>query len=123
MKKTIYLIEDDAKNLKLFRAILERLPDVDLHAFMDGNEGFAALREIIPDLVLLDIQLPGMSGIEICQELRKIKEYKDVLIIAITALAMKGDKERIMAAGFNEYISKPIQVQEFRSQINEFLSS
>ena len=69
----------------------------------------------------MDIQLPELDGVEICKQLRKIEKFKDVPMIAVTSFAMKGDKERILNAGFNEYISKPIRVQEFRELVKSYL--
>lgn len=71
--------------------------------------------------MILDIQLPKMNGIEICIELKKIEKFKKIPFLAVTSFAMKGDKERILAAGFDQYISKPIKVQEFRELVTKLL--
>ena len=74
-----------------------------------------------PDLIILDIQLPEMSGIDICKKLKELKKFKDIPMIAVTSFAMKGDKDRILSAGFSEYISKPINVNEFRELVKDYL--
>ena len=117
MKKNIFIVEDDLKNLKLFKAILGKMPEFDVRFEIQGKQAFEYIKDEYPDLIILDIQLPEMSGIEICQELRKIEKFKKTPIIAVTALAMKGDKDRIMAAGFTDYISKPIKIKVFRETI------
>ena len=101
--KNVYVIEDNEKNMKLFRAILKLIPDLKLYEESKGDLGLALIKSGEPDLIILDIQLPEMNGIEICNELRKMDKFKDTPIIAVTSFAMKGDKERILKAGFNQY--------------------
>ncbi len=122
MTKNIYVIEDNEKNMKLFRAILNLIPEVVIFEEMRGDLGLELIKSGNPDLIVLDIQLPEISGIEICIELRKIEKFKNIPIIAVTSFAMKGDKDRILSAGFNEYVSKPIRVNEFRELVKKFLS-
>ena len=121
MTKNVYVIEDNEKNMKLFRAILKLIPDVVIFEETRGDLGLEFIKSGNPDLVILDIQLPEMSGIDICTELRRIDNFKEIPIIAVTSFAMKGDKERILSAGFNEYISKPIKVNEFREMVKSYL--
>ena len=121
MTKNVYIIEDNEKNMKLFRAILQLIPDVNIFEETRGDLGLELIKKGNPDLIILDIQLPEISGIEICKELREIKKFENIPIIAITSFAMKGDKDRILSAGFNEYISKPINVNEFRELIKNKL--
>ena len=123
MKKLVYVIEDNEKNMKLFRAILNLIPAIEIHEEMSGDSGLELIKSGNPDLIILDIQLPEISGIEICIELRKIEKFKSIPIIAVTSFAMKGDKDRILSAGFSEYISKPIRVKEFRELVNKYLNS
>ena len=120
--KKVYVVEDNEKNMKLFRAILKIIPDIEIFEETRGDLGLELIKSGNPDLVILDIQLPEMNGIEICSELRKIEKFKDTPIIAVTSFAMKGDKERIMEAGFNQYVSKPIKVQEFREVVKKYLN-
>ena len=119
--KKVYVIEDNEKNMKLFRAILKLIPNIEIFEETQGDLGFELIKSGNPDLIILDIQLPKMNGIDICRELRKLKKYEKTPIIAVTSFAMKGDKERIMSAGFNNYIAKPIKVQEFRELISNYL--
>ena len=121
MTKNVYVVEDNEKNMKLFRAILKLIPDIEIFEETRGNSGLELIKANNPDLIILDIQLPELSGIEICVELRKIEKFKETPIIAVTSFAMKGDKDRILSAGFNEYISKPIRVNEFRTLIKSYL--
>jgi two-component system cell cycle response regulator DivK len=121
LAKKIYIVEDNEKNMSLFYAILKTMPDVEIASEMNGDAGFELVRDGDPDLVILDIQLPGMNGMEICKELRKLDKFQSTPIIAVTAFTMKGDQERIMAAGFTKYVSKPIRVGEFKEIINSLL--
>lgn len=114
MVKKVYVVEDNEKNMKLFRAILKTIPEIEIVEETNGSQAFESIKTNKPDLIILDIQLPEMSGIEICTELRKIEKFKNTRIVAVTSFAMKGDKERILQAGFNKYISKPININEFR---------
>ena len=119
--KKVAIIEDDPKNMKLFEAILSMLGDITILKEEHGERGLELIIEKRPDLVILDIRLPGRSGIEICRELRSRDTFKEVPIIAVTAYAMSGDKERIMDAGFDEYITKPIILREFRKTMKRFI--
>ena len=107
--------------MSLFNAILKTVPDVEISTSMRGDEGLELIKSGKPDLIILDVQLPGINGIEICKELRKIDKFKEIPIIAVTAFTMKGDQERIMAAGFTQYISKPIRVKSFKEIVNQYL--
>lgn len=122
MSKKIFVVEDDQKNLDLFLAILNTMPNLEIMTEMDGQRAFEQIKKEPLDIIILDIQLPRMSGIDIYRELKKIEKFKTIPIIAVTALAMKGDKERILEAGFDAYISKPIIIKEFRNILNNFLS-
>ena len=119
--KNVYIVEDNEKNMKLFRAILKLIPDIEIFEETRGDLGFELIKSGKADLIILDIQLPEMNGIEICTELRKMEKYKETPIIAVTSFAMKGDKEHIMSAGFNTYLSKPIKIQEFRKLVQDYL--
>ncbi len=119
--KNVYIVEDDSKNMKLYKAILGQFPDLKIFEEVEGDLGLELIKSGDPDLIILDIRLPKMTGIEICQELRKIERFKDVPIIAVTAYAMKGDEERILEAGFDAYITKPIRVLEFKNKIKHYL--
>jgi len=122
MTRKIVIVEDNERNMKLFKAILKVIPNVQIFSAVDGNAGADLIRSVKPDLIILDIHLPTRSGIDICIEFRNLENYKDTPIIAVTSFAMKGDQERIMSAGFNNYISKPIKIVQFREMVINFLS-
>ncbi len=121
MSKQIYVVEDNRKNMELFIAVLETLPDLKLFTATKGKEGLELIKSGNPDIIILDIQLPDINGTEICKELREIERFRTTPIIAVSSLAMKGDKEMIMEAGFDHYISKPIMIKDFREFIQNLL--
>ncbi len=120
-EKQIFIVEDNEKNLELFKAVLGTIPDLNILTSITGEEGLQYLKTNNLDIIILDIQLPNMSGIDICKELRKLDKYKKTPILAVTSFAMKGDKERILDAGFNDYISKPLQIKGFRELVLKYL--
>ncbi len=119
--KKIIVVEDDLKNTKLFVAILKIIPNLQIIVEERGDRAVELIIKERPDLIILDIQLPGRSGIDICKELRTLEPFKPVPIVAVTAFAMKGDRERILDAGFTSYMSKPINVNEFREYVKRML--
>ena len=119
--KQIIIIEDNKKNLELFKAVLGMIPDLEISAEENGKDGLELIKANEPDIILLDIQLPDMNGTEICKELRKMEKFYNTPIIAVTSFAMKGDKERIIDSGFSDYISKPLNVIDFRKKIQSLL--
>jgi CheY-like chemotaxis protein len=104
--KTILIIEDNIDNTEILEAFLE--DDFILLKAFDGKTGFEMIKNKKPDMVLLDISLPQMDGIEIISQMRIDGKCKDIPVIALTAHAMIGDKERFIKAGFDDYMSKPI---------------
>ncbi len=121
MKKKIYIVEDNEKNLELFIAVLGTMQNIEIFTSNTGREGLKLIQSKNPDVIILDIQLPDINGTDICRELRKIKRFKKTPIIAVSSFAMKGDKERILEAGFDFYLSKPLSISNFREKIREFL--
>ena len=103
---TIAVVEDNADNRLLLQAILG--DDYDLVEYENGADALAAFSTSRPDLVLLDISLPGMDGNEILKRIRQDSSLKALPVVALTAHAMSGDRERFLAAGFNDYVTKPI---------------
>ena len=103
---TIAIVEDNADNRLLLQAILDGL--YDLVEYENGTDALAGLAASLPDLVLLDISLPGMDGNEILARIRADNVLRKLPVIALTAHAMSGDREKYLAAGFNDYITKPI---------------
>jgi two-component system cell cycle response regulator DivK len=103
---TVAVVEDNADNRLLLQAILDGLYDV--VEYENGVDALAGLAARLPDLVLLDISLPGMDGNEILARIRADDQLRRLPVIALTAHAMAGDREKYLAAGFNDYITKPI---------------
>lgn len=115
------IVEDNDLNAKLFRDLLDAQGYRTLHA-RDGLSVLDLARKHRPDLILMDIQLPEISGLEVTQWLKNDAELKSIPVIAVTAFAMKGDEERIRAGGCEGYLSKPIAVNEFLEVVKRFLS-
>ena len=120
MPKTVMIVEDNELNMKLFRDLIEA------HGYrtVQTRSGLAAVdlaREHHPDLILMDIQLPEISGLDVTKTLKADPELYRIPVIAVTAFAMKGDEERIREGGCAAYISKPISVTKFIETIKSFL--
>jgi two-component system, cell cycle response regulator DivK len=111
MLRKILVVEDNDKNRKLVRIILEA-NNYEVIETTTGEEALRYLQDTKPDLILLDIQLPHMDGLALTREIRNQEENKNIPIIAVTAYAMRGDKERIIEAGCDDYISKPIDTRQ-----------
>jgi len=118
----ILVVEDNKKNRILFRDILQARRYRTLEA-ETGEEALVLLQNERPDLILMDIQLPGKDGITITKEIRGNVDTKDIPVFALTSYAMKGDKERMMEAGFDSYLSKPINVGEFLRTVDDFFQN
>jgi two-component system cell cycle response regulator DivK len=117
---TVLVVEDNPANMTLATFLLKSAGYSVLSA-TDAEAGLALARAEQPDLVLMDIQLPGMDGLEACGILKKDETTRDIPVIALTALAMKGDEERIRAAGCDGYIAKPLAYREFLATIAALL--
>lgn len=120
MTKTVLIVEDNELNMKLFHDLL------DAHGYqtIQTRDGMAALelaRQHRPDLILMDIQLPEVSGLEVTKWLKEDEQLRDIPVVAVTAFAMKGDEERIREGGCEAYISKPISVVTFLDTIRQFI--
>ncbi len=120
MPKTILIVEDNATNLRLFIQIIHHLGYAILAA-KDGEEGVRMAKEFLPDLVLMDIQMPLVSGSEALRKLKADAATKAIPVIALTSYAMRGDRERFLGEGFAGYISKPINFPEFAETIKTAL--
>jgi two-component system cell cycle response regulator DivK len=116
----ILIVEDNEKNLKLVRDVLQHQGYQTIEAGT-GEEGVRLAKERHPDLVLMDIQLPGIDGITALGQLRADASTRAIPVIAVTASAMTHDRKKIMAAGFDGYQSKPIKVREFMDAVRETL--
>ena len=115
-RQVILIIEDNAQNLKLARDILNYVGYRTLEA-ENGEDGLALARAELPHLVLMDVQLPGMDGVEALGRLRTDPVTADIPVVALTAFAMKDDRDRLLAVGFDAYLEKPLNVREFPSQV------
>jgi two-component system cell cycle response regulator DivK len=122
MAKTVLIVEDNELNMKLFHDLLEA------HGYQtlgtrNGIEALDLARKHRPDLILMDIQLPEVSGLEVTKWLKDDPELKVIPVVAVTAFAMKGDEERIREGGCEAYLSKPISVGKFLETVRHFLDA
>ncbi|KEG19636.1 response regulator [Bartonella bacilliformis] len=120
MLKKVMIVEDNELNMKLFRDLVEASG----YETVETRNGLVALdlaRLSKPSLILMDIQLPEVSGIDVIKQLKEDEELKFIPVVAVTAFAMKGDEERIRASGCEEYMSKPISVPYFIAMLKSFL--
>jgi two-component system, cell cycle response regulator DivK len=112
----VLIVEDNPRNLKLARDVLSHAGYDTLEA-ASAEEGLALAHERHPGVVLLDIQLPGMDGVQALRSLRADPATADIPVIALTAFAMKADRERFLEAGFDHYVEKPLDIHELRRQV------
>lgn len=117
----ILIVEDNELNMKLFTDILTN-QGYDICQAFDGKEAIGVARAENPDLILMDIQLPIVSGIDILKWIREDPQHNKTPILAVTAFAMKGDKEKFMTVGFQSYITKPIVIVDFLKLIKHTLN-
>jgi two-component system, cell cycle response regulator DivK len=120
MAKTVLIVEDNELNMKLFHDLLEAHG----YATIETRNGIEALdlaRKHRPDLILMDIQLPEVSGLEVTKWIKEDDELRSIPVVAVTAFAMKGDEERIREGGCEAYLSKPISVSKFLETVRHFV--
>lgn len=117
----ILIVDDNATNLKLV-AYLMKANGYDVSTALDAESAIDALRVRRPDVILMDIQLPGIDGLELTRRLKADPETRDIVIIAVTAYAMKGDQDKALAAGCDEYITKPIDTRALPETIARHLA-
>ena len=120
MTKTILIVEDNELNMKLFHDLL------DAHGYnvlqtRNGMDALSIAREHHPDLIIMDIQLPEVSGLEVTKWIKDDDDLHDIPVVAVTAFAMKGDEERIRNGGCEAYIAKPISIPDFIATIRQFI--
>jgi two-component system cell cycle response regulator DivK len=120
MKRKILYIEDNEQNLYLVTFILEKHGH-EVIAARDGKEGIESAKQQKPELILLDIQLPGMDGYMVARTLRTISALKETPIVALTSYAMMGDREKAIESGCTGYIEKPINPDTFMTQVEQYL--
>lgn len=119
MTKTVLIVEDNDMNMKLFNDLLQA------HGYNtiktnSGHEAKNLVEQHMPDLIIMDIQLPEISGLDVTKSIKEDEKLKSIPIIAVTAFAMKGDQEKIIAGGCDGYISKPISVPLFLETVQKF---
>ena len=117
---TILVVEDNPKNLKLIRAVLE-FSGFEVIEALSGEEGVRLAAEASPDLILMDLQLPGIDGAEALRQIRVGDTNSGVPVVAVTAFAMNDDRERAFESGFDGYVEKPISVRGLPQQVRDFL--
>jgi two-component system, cell cycle response regulator DivK len=118
----ILIVDDNQLNLKLTRILLEKNGYL-VRTAGDGNEALALLEEFKPRLILMDLQLPGMDGLEVTRRIKSNPSMSAIIVVALTAYAMKGDEEKARTAGCDGYITKPIDTRTLPSQIREYLEA
>lgn len=116
----ILIVEDNPRNLKLARDVLRFAGYSTLEA-QDAEDGIRLAHAHRPDLILMDVQLPGMDGDEALRRLRESDSTRDIPVVAVTAFAMKHDRDRLLAEGFQGYLVKPISVPDFAEQVGRFI--
>jgi two-component system, cell cycle response regulator DivK len=120
MPRKLLIVEDNQDNRELAIKVLKN-KGYEIFEAVDGEEAIEKAISEKPDLILLDISLPKLDGYEVAKRLKSMEEFQEIPIVAFTAHAMKGDREKVIAGGFEGYISKPINVREFPDQIRLYL--
>jgi len=120
MTMKILVVEDNEKNLTLIRDILEYY-GYDVLVAKEGAEALALAREYLPDLMLIDIQMPVMDGLTAAKHLKSDPLTRPIRLIALTSFAMKGDRERMLEAGFDDYIAKPIDTRKLPEIVKRYM--
>ena len=121
MTKSVLVVEDNDLNMKLFHDLLEA-QGYDVLQTRDGMEAIKIAREHMPDLILMDIQLPEVSGLEVTKWLKEDESLRTIPVVAVTAFAMKGDEEKIREGGCEAYIAKPISVTNFLETVAKYMN-
>ena len=122
MRRTILIVDDNETNLRLIGAVL-RTRGYTLREAMTGEMALAIVAETPLDMVLLDVQMPGLSGLDVVRQIRAIPAHRALPVIAITAMAMKGDREAVLAAGFTDYLAKPYRTADVLALVAHHLPS
>lgn len=120
MAKTVLIVEDSELNMRLFNDLLEAFGYRTVKT-RDGRRAIPMAREHRPDLIIMDIQLPEISGLDLTEQLKRDPELKSIPVVAVTAFAMRGDEQKILAAGCDGYLSKPISVATFLETVRRFI--
>ncbi len=120
MTKKVMIVEDNELNMKLFNDLLETR-GYETIRITDGLEAMKMARQVMPDVIIMDIQLPEISGLEVTKWLKEDPELRSIPVIAVTAFAMKGDEQRMREGGCDDYIAKPISVTRFLETVEKYL--
>ena len=118
----ILIVDDNESNLRLMQAILDA-EGYPVKSAMDASEALVLLEDWQPDLILMDLQMPGIDGLELTRRLKNDPRYRQIVVVALTAYAMKGDEEKALAAGCDGYITKPIDTRMLPAIIQRYLKS
>jgi CheY-like chemotaxis protein len=121
-KFKVMIVDDNAANLKLAGDLLE-IEGFEVCRCVDAENALDTLTHVEPDLILMDLALPGIDGLQLTRKLKQEGKTSKIKIVALTASAMKGDKERILSAGCDGYITKPIDTRKFKEQILDYLNT
>lgn len=114
-------MDDNPSSRELVKFALEREPDYEIQEAADGYDAISRVRDVLPDLILMDIQMPDMDGYETLRQIRAYPACKLVPVVAITAFAMLDDRKKAFEAGFDGYFAKPINIAALRSQVDSLL--
>jgi CheY-like chemotaxis protein len=120
---TVLLVDDNAQNLELLEAYMEELPQVRVVTATNGLEAMSKVAQEAPDLILLDIMMPKMSGFEVCKRIKSDPQTRDTLVVMVTALNEPSDVERAAECGTDDYITKPIERKAFVGLVRNLLAS
>ena len=120
MMVKVLIADDKATSRELVRTVLEKVGYTVVEA-ADGIEALQSARDSVPDIIILDLQMPGLDGFSVLEELRKDPRFVATPILALTASAMQGDRERALHIGFTGYVTKPIRLQVLRSEVERLL--
>lgn len=118
--KQILIVEDKPASRELLRTVLEQ-QGYEVVEAENGEEALARLRESVPDLVLMDLQMPARNGYDVLKEIRKDSRLDNLPVVAVTANAMPEDRDKVLAAGFTGYIAKPVALARLREEVNRLL--
>lgn len=118
--RSILVVDDNPSNLKLFTYLLA-LPGYEVTTAGSAEEALRVLERLVPDLIIMDLQLPDVDGLTLTRQLKGTPHMREIPIVAVTASAMKGDEEKALAAGVDGYMSKPVEKRAFRAMVASYL--
>lgn len=120
--KKVYIVEDDKLCFELYLAVLNQIENIEIIHESVGDKGLDRIKTDVPDLCILDYNIPVMNGVTICKELRKLKRFQKTPIIVVSSSPIKGNKDKIFKeAGFDKWFEKPLNIKEFRDYITSLL--